>query len=131
MGFEGLSMDDAPELAADAAAYAALQNERAGLVANQPELQQPAFVQNDCACRGGRWVGGETGYCLPSDHPTGKYYDVTSRACQSLGGVHAQTSWCKWRGWNVCLWSGVVVGGALLIYLWKKQKGRSGANVSH
>lgn len=131
MGFEGLSMDDAPELATDEAAMQALQNERQGLVAQQTLLQQPAFVRNDCACRGGRWVGDDAGYCLPADRPTGNYYDVTSRSCQPIGGVHAASSWCHWRGWNVCLWSGVLVGGALLVYLLKKKKGGGSGNVSN
>lgn len=129
MAFEDLSLDDAPTLATDAAAMAALQQlsaERMQHAQGQPMLVEPAYLVSDCTCRGGRWIGGNTGYCLPANNPTGKYFDMTTKGCLPIPGFvpGAKTSWCQWRGVNVCLWGGVLVGSLLVLYYLKKKKGK-------
>ena len=121
MAFEALD-DDAAASLGDAAADIALNAERAQTAQGQTLLQQPAFVRNDCACRGGSWVGDDTGFCLPANKPTGKYFDVGARQCLPLGSSALGGSRCKWRGVNVCVIGAVLVGGVVLWLLLKKKK---------
>jgi hypothetical protein len=129
MGFEGLDADAAAALP-DAAAMNILTAERAQIDQGLPLLQQPEWVKNDCICRGGRWVGDDTGYCLPSNKPTGKYYDVGSRQCLPLGGAALGGSRCKWRGVNVCVVGAILAGGVVLWLLLRKKKPTGGPSAT-
>ena len=131
MGFEALSDDVAP-MTTDALAMAALQQlqaERAQVDQGQQALQQPAFVQADCVCRGGVWIGGDTGYCVPAKKPAGNFYDVGSRGCAPLPGFGGAGSKCSWRGVNVCLIAAALAGGAVLWLLLRKKKPQAEAAV--
>ena len=132
MGFEALDADGAAALT-DTAAMLALNAERARVAQGQPMLQQPEFVRNDCACRGGSWVGDDTGYCLPANKPTGNYFDAGSRQCLPIKSGVLGGSKCKWHGINVCVVGAILAGGVVLWLLLKKKPavGAQSASTGH
>jgi hypothetical protein len=86
----------------------------------------PVFLQNDCTCRGGKFVNvpgqPQNSYCIPGAVQTGKQYNFQTRGCTPINGyqgpgIGSFPSWCYFKGINVCLYGGIALGVVVLFSL--------------